>query len=107
MQHYRKLSELLKTNLAKNKGIHFYFIRHGQSVLNITNSVVGWTDCELSPKGREQSAKIHAALHEHVGSFHGFHTSDLKRCKDTLHLSLGQNEELIKNLKISETNHLR
>lgn len=107
MPNYRKLSQLLKKNLAIKKGVHFYFVRHGQSVLNITNSVVGWTDCELSPKGKEQSAKIHTALHDHVGSFNSFHTSDLKRCKDTIKLGLGFNEESIKEVKIAETNQLR
>ncbi len=76
-------------------------------MLNITNSVVGWTDCELSPKGKEQSTKIHTALREYVGSFNSFHTSDLQRCKDTLKLGLGWNEESRKKLKIAETTQLR
>jgi broad specificity phosphatase PhoE len=107
MPHHQKLGYLIKKNLTIKKGVHFYFVRHGQSVLNITNSVVGWTDCELSAKGKEQSTKIHTALREHVGSFQSYHTSDLQRCKETLILGLGLSKESKAKLKIAETSQLR
>lgn len=81
MTAYQQLSSLIKKNLEMKKGVHFYFIRHGQSLLNITNSAAGWTDCDLSPKGREQATKMNKALSSHVNSFNSLHTSDLSRCR--------------------------
>jgi 2,3-bisphosphoglycerate-dependent phosphoglycerate mutase len=107
MPVYKKLSELLSKNLAKKDGIHFYFLRHGQSTLNITNSVVGWTDVELSPKGRDQSMKINKALLPHIESFTSIHTSDLKRCKETLRLSFGFTDSNNLSHKITESQNLR
>ena len=30
-------------------------VRHGQSVWNVDNLFTGWTDVDLSPKGREEA----------------------------------------------------
>ncbi|MCM1164085.1 MAG: 2,3-diphosphoglycerate-dependent phosphoglycerate mutase [Muribaculaceae bacterium] len=36
---------------------HLILLRHGQSQWNLENLFTGWTDVELSPKGREEAAE--------------------------------------------------
>ena len=35
---------------------HLILLRHGQSAWNLENRFTGWTDVELSDKGREEAA---------------------------------------------------
>jgi len=51
MAHFKRLSDLLATQLAL-PGTHLYFFRHGQSLANHSGSIVGWNDSKLSVKGR-------------------------------------------------------
>lgn len=60
-----RLSETIEKYLSLT-GIHFYFIRHGQSLANHSGSVVGWSDSKLSVKGREQANKLYRAFYPHV-----------------------------------------
>lgn len=50
--HFKKLEALLQESLKNSKGTHLYLLRHGQSVGNQAGSIVGWTDTQLSLKGR-------------------------------------------------------
>ena len=104
MASFLKLSELLHHNLAL-PGIQLYLVWHGQSLANHAGSIVGWTDSKLSVKGREQANKLFRGLHKHTDKFTELHTSDLVRCKDTLHLSLGfPNKPINVDSKLRELN---
>ena len=67
---------------------HLILLRHGQSAWNLENRFTGWTDVELSDKGREEAAaagkKIAAAglLPQYC------YTSVLKRAIHTLDIAL-------------------
>ena len=37
---------------------HFYFARHGQTVLNVENKICGATDIELTEKGHQQAREL-------------------------------------------------
>lgn len=67
---------------------HLILLRHGQSVWNLENRFTGWTDVELSDKGREEAAaagkKIAAAGLLPQYCF----TSYLKRAIHTLDIAL-------------------
>lgn len=68
--------------------IHLILLRHGQSAWNLENRFTGWTDVELSDKGREEAAaagkKIAAAGLLPQYCF----TSYLKRAIHTLDIAL-------------------
>ena len=67
---------------------HLILLRHGQSAWNLENRFTGWTDVELSDKGREEAAaagkKIAAAGLLPQYCF----TSSLKRAIHTLDIAL-------------------
>ncbi|VBB09877.1 phosphoglycerate mutase 1 [Lucifera butyrica] len=70
------------------------FIRHGQSEWNKTNQFTGWTDVDLTEEGRAEAKKAGAALKQA-----GYHcdlafTSYLQRAIKTLHLVLGEMDQL-------------
>jgi 2,3-bisphosphoglycerate-dependent phosphoglycerate mutase len=54
-------------------------IRHGQSVWNLENLFTGWTDVDLSEKGREESRTAAHLLRKHGHTFDLVFTSVLKR----------------------------
>ena len=54
-------------------------IRHGQSVWNLENLFTGWTDVDLSDKGREESRTAAHLLRKHGHTFDLVFTSVLKR----------------------------
>lgn len=67
---------------------HLILLRHGQSQWNLENLFTGWTDVELSPKGREEASEAGRKIAEA-----GLHprycfTSYLKRAIHTLDLAL-------------------
>ena len=67
---------------------HLILLRHGQSEWNLANLFTGWTDVELSPKGREEAAEAGRKIAEA-----GLHprycfTSYLKRAIHTLDIVL-------------------
>ena len=59
-------------------------LRHGESVWNYENRFTGWTDVDLSEKGREEAAAAGRALREAGLSFDVAYTSVLKRAIRTL-----------------------
>lgn len=61
-------------------------LRHGESTWNKENRFTGWTDVDLSPKGREEAAFAGQLLKEAGFSFDVAHTSVLKRAIHTLWL---------------------
>ncbi len=63
-------------------------LRHGQSEWNLANLFTGWTDVELSPKGREEAAEAGRKLREADIMPRYCFTSYLKRAIHTLDIAL-------------------
>ena len=65
-------------------------LRHGESVWNLANIFTGWTDVELSDKGRAEAAEAGRLMAAEGFAFDVAHTSLLRRAIDTLNLALGE-----------------
>ena len=63
-------------------------IRHGQSVWNAENRFTGWTDVDLSDKGRGEAAKAAELIRAEGLDFDRCYTSVLKRAIRTLWIVL-------------------
>lgn len=63
-----------------------YFVRHGESVNNITGRYTGWMDIDLTDKGREDALRARALLKDL--SFDRVYASDLKRARETAEIAL-------------------
>ena len=59
-------------------------LRHGESIWNKENLFTGWTDVDLSEKGREEAARAGRVMKEEGYSFDLAYTSVLKRAIRTL-----------------------
>ena len=66
------------------------FCRHGQSDWNLKNLFTGWTDVELTDKGRSEATAAGQLLHELDFKFDIAYTSVLKRAIHTLWLMLDE-----------------
>ena len=67
---------------------HLILLRHGQSQWNLENLFTGWTDVELSPKGREEAAEAGKKIAESGILPRYCFTSYLKRAIHTLDIAL-------------------
>jgi 2,3-bisphosphoglycerate-dependent phosphoglycerate mutase len=65
-------------------------LRHGESVWNKENLFTGWTDVDLSEKGKEEAKEAGRVLKEQGYIFDIAHTSVLKRAIRTLWLALDE-----------------
>jgi len=65
-------------------------LRHGESVWNKENRFTGWTDVDLSDKGREEARQAGRLLKENGFSFDIAFTSVLKRAIRTLWIVLDE-----------------
>ncbi|MDA0702754.1 MAG: 2,3-diphosphoglycerate-dependent phosphoglycerate mutase [Proteobacteria bacterium] len=74
--------------------IRLVLLRHGQSVWNLENRFTGWTDVELTDKGKAEARAAGRALAAAGIDFDLCHTSLLKRAIRTLHLALGEMDRL-------------
>ena len=64
--------------------IKLVLLRHGQSVWNEENRFTGWTDVDLSRRGREEALEAGRLLKSHEYVFDCAYTSVLKRAIRTL-----------------------
>jgi len=64
--------------------IKLVLLRHGQSVWNEENRFTGWTDVDLSRRGREEALEAGRLLESHEYVFDCAYTSVLKRAIRTL-----------------------
>jgi 2,3-bisphosphoglycerate-dependent phosphoglycerate mutase len=64
--------------------IKIVLLRHGQSAWNEENRFTGWTDVDLSRRGREEASEAGRLLKSHEYSFDYAYTSLLKRAIRTL-----------------------
>ena len=65
-------------------------LRHGESVWNKENLFTGWTDVDLSEKGREEAREAGRVLKEQGYVFDVVYTSVLKRAIRTLWIALDE-----------------
>jgi 2,3-bisphosphoglycerate-dependent phosphoglycerate mutase len=65
-------------------------LRHGESVWNKENLFTGWTDVDLSDKGRDEAREAGRVLKEQGFTFDVAYTSVLKRAIRTLWIALDE-----------------
>ena len=65
-------------------------LRHGESVWNEENRFTGWTDVDLTPKGRVEAQEAGEVLRAEGYSFDAAYTSVLKRAIRTLWIVLDE-----------------
>ena len=84
-------------------------IRHGESEWNKLNLFTGWTDVELSDKGREEAKNAGRILKEEGYDFDVCYTSYLKRAIHTLNIALDEMDRawlpVIKSWKLNERHY--
>jgi len=69
-------------------------LRHGQSTWNKENRFTGWTDVDLTDKGRQEAAHAGQLLREEGYAFDLLFTSVLKRAIRTANIALDELDEL-------------
>ncbi len=84
-------------------------IRHGESEWNKLNLFTGWTDVELSDKGREEAKQAGITLKQEGYDFDVCYTSYLKRAIHTLNIALDEMDRawlpVIKSWKLNERHY--
>ncbi len=65
-------------------------VRHGESEWNSLNLFTGWTDVDLSEKGRKEAAEAGRLMKAEGMAFDKVYTSYLKRAIHTAHLALAE-----------------
>ncbi len=84
-------------------------LRHGESEWNKKNLFTGWTDVDLTDKGREEAANAGKLMLEEGLVFDIAYTSVLKRAINTLHIALAEMDLLwipeIKNWRLNERHY--
>ena len=84
-------------------------LRHGESVWNKENRFTGWTDVVLSPKGEEEAINAGKILKKNNIKIDIAYTSVLKRAKQTLFLTLENNDNLeipvIRDYRLNERHY--
>lgn len=84
-------------------------IRHGESLWNKLNLFTGWTDVELTDKGREEAANGGRQLREEGFDFDICYTSYLKRAIHTLDIVLDEMDRVwlpvVKSWKLNERHY--
>ncbi len=65
-------------------------LRHGESIWNKENRFTGWTDIDLSEKGKEEARQAGQILRKEGFIFDQAHTSVLKRAIRTLWIALDE-----------------
>ena len=84
-------------------------VRHGESEWNKLNLFTGWTDVELSDKGREEAKQAGIVLKKEGYDFDVCYTSYLKRAIHTLNIALDEMDRawlpVIKSWKLNERHY--
>lgn len=76
-------------------------VRHGQSIWNLENRFTGWTNVELSEKGKTEAIQAGKVLKNNGFHFDLAFTSVLKRAEDTLRYILQEMDE--KGIEIKQS----
>ena len=76
--------------MTKSPGSKLVLLRHGESTWNKENRFTGWTDVDLSDKGREEAAAAGRLLRDEGFVFDIAYTSVLKRAIRTCWMALDE-----------------
>lgn len=76
--------------MSKEKGVTFYFVRHGQTYLNEYRKIQGWSNAPLTPEGTEDVRRSGRGLSD--VQFDAVYTSDLSRTIQTASIILEENK---------------
>jgi 2,3-bisphosphoglycerate-dependent phosphoglycerate mutase len=89
--------------------IKLVLMRHGESQWNLENRFTGWTDVDLTDKGREEACKAGELLKREGYEFDLAYTSVLKRAIRTLNIALDAMDRLYlpvtKNWRLNERHY--
>ncbi|MFO0246967.1 MAG: 2,3-diphosphoglycerate-dependent phosphoglycerate mutase [Betaproteobacteria bacterium] len=69
-------------------------LRHGESIWNRENRFTGWTDVDLSERGREEASEAGRLLREQGFEFDEAHVSVLRRAIRTLWIALDEMDRM-------------
>lgn len=92
------------TKNKKDKEVHIYVVRHGETMLNITDRVQGWSDAILTPEGERNIKKLGKGLND--VKFDKAYSSDSGRAMQTANIVLKNNRKS-SNLKLVTDKNLR
>jgi len=70
--------------------LRLVLLRHGESTWNRENRLTGWTDVDLSDKGRDEASNAGWLMAAEKFEFDVAHTSVLKRAVRTLWMALDE-----------------
>tara|TARA_B100000085_G_scaffold278669_1_gene300809 strand:+ start:248 stop:994 length:747 start_codon:yes stop_codon:yes gene_type:complete len=65
-------------------------LRHGESQWNLENRFTGWTNVDLTQKGKEEAKKAGELLNQEAIEFDVVHTSLLKRANRTMEICIDE-----------------
>lgn len=88
--------------------MYLVLVRHGESIWNFENKFTGWTDVELTKKGKDEAKQAALLLKEHHFSFDIAYTSVLRRAIETLDIlkqNLKQDFPVVQNWKLNERHY--
>ena len=89
--------------------IKLVLLRHGESEWNKLNLFTGWTDVDLSEKGREEARRAGITLKQEGYDFDICYTSYLKRAIHTLNAALDEMDRawlpVVKSWKLNERHY--
>lgn len=95
--------------MIQEKRMKLVLIRHGESEWNKLNLFTGWTDVELSDKGREEAKQAGITLKKEGYDFDVCYTSFLKRAIHTLNIALDEMDRIwlpvVKSWKLNERHY--
>lgn len=80
-----------------------YAVRHGESIWNVEGRLAGWTDIELTERGRAQASALRPLLQ--ARQFDSVWSSPLLRARDTALLAWGNHfaeDELLKEFHFGD-----
>ena len=85
------------------KKVHYYYVRHGQTVYNAEGRMQGWCDSPLTENGIKDAYLTKEVLKDIP--FRYVYSSDFPRCRTTAGIILeGRDIEVIYSPKLRETN---
>ncbi|UQS83963.1 2,3-bisphosphoglycerate-dependent phosphoglycerate mutase [Bombilactobacillus thymidiniphilus] len=89
--------------------VKLILVRHGQSIANARNEYTGWSDVDLTPKGRQQAHLAGQLLKQQKISFEQVHTSVLKRAIQTALVIMAEcgqvDRQLTKSWRLNERHY--
>ncbi|CAI2380049.1 unnamed protein product [Moneuplotes crassus] len=104
---HSKLSKFM-TNASKSKGSSYLlFVRNAESSGNLSGTLTGWMDAELSEYGRKQAFSLNEVLVDYEDEFSTLNCSDLKRSVQTANYALGfpSESDLVQDKLIRECSY--